>query len=44
MGESIAGYKKPRFIAFTKAIPRNASGKILKNELVAQETTDEQRV
>ena len=44
VGESIAGYKKPRFIAFTKAIPRNASGKILKNELVAQETTDEQRV
>jgi fatty-acyl-CoA synthase len=44
VAESIAGYKKPRFIAFAKAIPRNASGKILKNELVALETTDEQRV
>jgi acyl-CoA synthetase (AMP-forming)/AMP-acid ligase II len=44
VGESIAGYKKPRFIAFAKAIPRNASGKILKNELVAQETTQEQKV
>jgi fatty-acyl-CoA synthase/long-chain acyl-CoA synthetase len=43
VGGRIAGYKKPRFIAFAKAIPRNASGKILKNELVAQETTPEQR-
>jgi acyl-CoA synthetase (AMP-forming)/AMP-acid ligase II len=44
VGESIAGYKKPRFIAFARTIPRNASGKILKNELVALETTDDQRV
>jgi acyl-coenzyme A synthetase/AMP-(fatty) acid ligase len=44
VGESIAGYKKPRFIEFAKAIPRNASGKILKNELVVQETTPEQKV
>jgi fatty-acyl-CoA synthase len=44
VGESIAGYKKPRFIAFAKAIPRNASGKILKNELSALATPDEERV
>jgi acyl-CoA synthetase (AMP-forming)/AMP-acid ligase II len=44
VGESIAGYKKPRFIAFVKAIPRNVSGKILKNELAGLETPDEQKV
>ena len=44
VGESIAGYKKPRFVAFVKAIPRNVSGKILKNELAALETTAEQKV
>ncbi len=31
----IAGYKKPRRVEFVAAIPRNASGKVLKNELAA---------
>ncbi len=44
VGASIAGYKKPRFIEFTKAIPRNVSGKILKSQLSSLETTSEQRV
>jgi acyl-CoA synthetase (AMP-forming)/AMP-acid ligase II len=29
----IAGYKKPRHVEFVAALPRNASGKVLKNEL-----------
>jgi acyl-CoA synthetase (AMP-forming)/AMP-acid ligase II len=29
----IAGYKLPKSVAFTDALPRNASGKILKREL-----------
>jgi len=44
VGQSIAGYKKPRFVEFVKAIPRNVSGKILKNELSALPTTGEQAV
>jgi len=44
VGASIAGYKKPRFIEFVKAIPRNVSGKILKNDLAGCETTNEQKV
>jgi len=44
VGESIAGYKKPRFVAFVKAIPRNVSGKILKSDLAALETTADQKV
>jgi len=29
----LAGYKKPRSVAFVEALPRNASGKVLKNTL-----------
>ncbi len=43
VGDSIAGYKKPRFIAFVEAIPRNVSGKILKNELASLDTPPEQK-
>jgi len=42
--QSIAGYKVPRFIDFVKALPRNASGKLLKNELGERPTTPDQRV
>ena len=31
--ERLAGFKRPRSVAFTDAIPRNPSGKILKREL-----------
>ena len=31
--EQIAGYKKPRHVVFIDALPKNASGKILKREL-----------
>ena len=33
VGAHIAGYKKPRNVEFVAALPRNASGKILKTEL-----------
>jgi len=33
---SLAGYKIPRQIVFVDALPRNASGKILKRELRAR--------
>lgn len=44
VGASIAGYKKPRFVEIVQQLPRNSSGKILKNELAARPTTGEQRV
>jgi fatty-acyl-CoA synthase len=33
VGAHIAGYKKPRYVEFVAALPRNASGKVLKAEL-----------
>ena len=33
VGAHIAGYKKPRYVEFVAALPRNVSGKILKTEL-----------
>jgi fatty-acyl-CoA synthase len=36
VGAHIAGYKKPRYVEFVAALPRNASGKILKSELAAR--------
>ncbi len=41
--EFIAGYKVPRFIEFIDVVPRNASGKILKEELKQRKTTADQR-
>ena len=40
----IAGYKAPRYIEFVTDIPRNVSGKILKNDLAARATDESQRV
>jgi malonyl-CoA/methylmalonyl-CoA synthetase len=31
--EDLAGYKKPREVAFVDTLPRNALGKILKHEV-----------
>jgi fatty-acyl-CoA synthase len=31
--ERLAGYKTPRYVAVADALPKNASGKILKREL-----------
>jgi fatty-acyl-CoA synthase len=31
--EEIAGYKKPKHVIFIEALPKNASGKVLKREL-----------
>jgi acyl-CoA synthetase (AMP-forming)/AMP-acid ligase II len=42
--QSIAGYKVPRFVDFVEALPRNASGKVLKNDLRERPTTAEQKV
>ena len=42
--QSIAGYKVPRFIDFVESLPRNASGKVLKNALRELPTTAEQKV
>ncbi|MBI9086882.1 MAG: AMP-binding protein [Desulfobacterales bacterium] len=42
--QSIAGYKVPRLVDFIDALPRNASGKILKHDLKKLETTPEQAV
>ncbi len=42
VGEHIASYKKPRYVAFVAAIPRNVSGKVLKGELAALETRADQ--
>jgi acyl-CoA synthetase (AMP-forming)/AMP-acid ligase II len=36
----LAGYKAPREIEFLDELPRNASGKVLKRELHARETTN----
>lgn len=44
VGASIAAYKKPRFVDYVQTIPRNVSGKILKDELTARPTGDDQRV
>lgn len=41
---TIAGYKKPRFVEFVQDLPRNVSGKLLKNELATRQTTDDMRV
>lgn len=42
--ESIAGYKAPRYIEWVDSIPRNVSGKILKNELAERPTDETQAV
>lgn len=31
--KSLAGYKKPRRVAFVDALPRNALGKVLKHQV-----------
>jgi acyl-CoA synthetase (AMP-forming)/AMP-acid ligase II len=33
---SIAGYKKPKHVLYRDALPRNATGKVLKRELAAE--------
>lgn len=40
----VAGYKAPRYIEFVDEIPRNISGKILKNALAERPTDESQRV
>lgn len=40
----VAGYKAPRFIEFVDEIPRNISGKILKNVRTERPTDESQRV
>lgn len=42
--QSLAGFKVPRFIEFVESIPRNVSGKTLKNELNEYVTDESQRV
>jgi acyl-CoA synthetase (AMP-forming)/AMP-acid ligase II len=44
VGASIAAYKKPRFVEFVPTIPRNVSGKILKNDLASRVTLPDQKV
>ncbi|MEI7769809.1 MAG: AMP-binding protein [Chloroflexales bacterium] len=44
VGASIAAYKRPRFIEFVQTIPRNVSGKILKDDLTVRPTSEDQRV
>lgn len=41
---TIAGYKAPRFIEFIDAIPRNESGKVVKQPLAERATGEHQRV
>jgi acyl-CoA synthetase (AMP-forming)/AMP-acid ligase II len=36
VGAHIAGYKKPRHVEFVAALPRNASGKVVKADLVTR--------
>lgn len=31
--EKLAGYKRPKYVVFADALPKNPSGKILKREL-----------
>ena len=40
--EDLAGYKKPRWIEFVDALPRNALGKVLKHE-VREKLTEGER-
>lgn len=40
----VAGYKAPRFVQYVESIPRNESGKVLKNLLAEHDTTEDQRV
>ena len=40
----VAGYKAPRYIEWVEEIPRNISGKILKNVLTERPTDQSQRV
>jgi acyl-CoA synthetase (AMP-forming)/AMP-acid ligase II len=35
--ENLARYKRPRYVEFMKALPRNAAGKVLKRELRSQD-------
>ena len=44
--ERLAGYKRPRYVEFlpAEAMPRSATGKLLRHELAALPVTDEQRV
>ncbi len=39
VGERLADFKKPREVAFLEGLPRNPTGKVLKNELSAVEGT-----
>jgi len=38
--EHLAGYKKPKYVAFMANLPRNITGKVLKRELAAKARTD----
>lgn len=38
--QSIASYKKPKYVVFVDAMPRNAVGKILKHELATRARTE----
>ena len=40
----LAGYKKPKFIEIVKDLPKNAVGKILKNQLRAKEWQGRERM
>ena len=41
--QSIAGYKVPRYIDFVDALPRNSSGKVMKDELKQRTTSPDQK-
>jgi len=34
--EHLAGFKRPRIVVFTEALPKNAAGKVVKRELRAR--------
>jgi len=38
--QHLAGYKKPKYVAFMATLPRNATGKVLKRDLAAKASTD----